>query len=65
MSGNLVPAGRILIDRYRVDYFLAAGGMQEVYVCYDTTLDRQVVIKTPKDGVRDRRFRRGAEMGAR
>ncbi|MEM5431843.1 serine/threonine-protein kinase [Cupriavidus oxalaticus] len=45
--------------------FLAAGGMQEVYVCFDRTLEREVVVKTPKAGIKDRRFRRGAEMGAR
>lgn len=57
--------GAVLIDRYEIKRFHAAGGMQEVYLCYDRALDRHVALKTPKDGVKDRRFRRGAEMGAR
>lgn len=65
MSGQLLSKDTLLVDRYRVLNFLAAGGMQEVYLCHDTTLDRDVVVKTPKGGIKDRRFRRGAEMGAR
>ena len=57
--------GDTLIDRYVVERFHAAGGMQEVYLCFDQALNRRVALKTPKTGVRDRRFRRGAEMGAR
>lgn len=57
--------GIVLIDRYQIERFHAAGGMQEVYLCHDLTLNRHVALKTPKDGVKDRRFRRGAEMGAR
>ena len=57
--------GTILIDRYAVQRFHAAGGMQEVYLCFDQALNRLVALKTPKAGVKDRRFRRGAEMGAR
>lgn len=65
LNQHRFATGDILIDRYVVDRFLDAGGMQEVYVCNDRTLDRRVVVKTPKAGVRDRRFKRGAEMGAR
>ena len=64
MSAHRFTTGEVLIDRYLIEYFLAAGGMQDVYVCFDRTLDRRVVMKSPKDGVRDRRFRRGAKMGA-
>jgi serine/threonine protein kinase len=65
MSGNLLEPNKKYIGRYEIINFHAAGGMQEVYKCYDHTLDRIVAIKTPKGGVKDRRFRRGAEMGAR
>lgn len=58
-------AGTVLVDRYEIDHFHAAGGMQEVYLCFDRTLNRHAALKTPNAGVRDRRFRRGAEMGAR
>ncbi|UZH01154.1 serine/threonine protein kinase (plasmid) [Pantoea anthophila] len=57
--------GDILIDRYTIVEYLAAGGMQEVYYSHDIVLDRFVVLKTPKQGVKDRRFKRGAEMGAK
>ncbi|WP_368930479.1 serine/threonine-protein kinase [Achromobacter xylosoxidans] len=39
--------------------------MQEVYRCYDHSLGREVALKIPKQGLKDRRFKRGAEMGAR
>ncbi|MDO6408681.1 serine/threonine-protein kinase [Pantoea phytobeneficialis] len=57
--------GAVLIDRYVIIEYIAAGGMQEVYYCHDKVLDRFVVLKTPKQGISDRRFRRGAEMGAK
>jgi len=65
MSAHVFAAGSMLIDRYEVESFHLAGGMQEVYLAMDRTLDRRVVVKTPKAGIKDRRFRRGAEMGAR
>lgn len=65
MNNQVLPDGVTLIDRYYVSHYLAAGGMQEVYACYDRALNRPVVVKTPKGGVADRRFRRGAEMGAK
>jgi len=64
MAQRFAP-GTLLIDRYLIDSYHNAGGMQEVYRCHDISLDRPAVVKTPKDGVKDRRFRRGAEMGAR
>lgn len=39
--------------------------MQEVYRCFDQTLEREVALKTPKEGIVDKRFSRGAQMGAR
>jgi serine/threonine protein kinase/cold shock CspA family protein len=39
--------------------------MQEVYRCSDLALDRIVALKTPRDGIVDKRFSRGAQMGAR
>ena len=62
---NVFSPGQVLADRYEIIGFHAAGGMQEVYAAKDLTLDRVVALKTPKSGVVDRRFRRGAEMGAR
>jgi serine/threonine-protein kinase len=65
LNNQTFAPGSILINRYVIENYLAAGGMQEVYLCHDRTLNRKVVIKTPKQGVHDRRFKRGAEMGAR
>jgi len=60
-----INQGEILLSRYRVDGYHAEGSMQTVYKGFDLSLNRDVVIKTPKGTVRDRRFKRGAEMGAR
>lgn len=62
---RILNPGTRLIGRYEVLAFHAEGGMQEVYLCRDLVLGREVALKTPKQGVKDRRFRRGAEMGAR
>ena len=62
---NVFSRGQVLAGRYEILKYHAAGGMQEVYVAQDLALGREVAIKTPKSGVVDRRFRRGAEMGAR
>ncbi|MBB5357667.1 serine/threonine-protein kinase [Rhodanobacter sp. ANJX3] len=65
MNNPMLKDGTLLVGRYAINGYLNAGGMQEVYACFDNALDRAVVLKTPKGGVKDRRFRRGAEMGAR
>lgn len=61
----MFQSGEVLVGRYEVISYHAAGGMQEVYVGFDRALSRKVAIKTPKIGPADRRFKRGAEMGAR
>lgn len=58
-------AGDVVAGRYRIDAFHLEGGMQEVYRCFDLVLERAVALKTPREGVVDRRFGRGAQMGAR
>lgn len=58
-------AGEVIAGRYRVDAFHLEGGMQEVYRCFDLALERVVALKTPREGVVDKRFSRGAQMGAR
>lgn len=65
MKAPTLKLGETMANRYIVESYLAAGGMQEVYIAHDISLNRKVVLKTPKEGVVDRRFRRGAEMGAR
>lgn len=58
-------AGEVIAGRYRVAAFHLEGGMQEVYRCFDLSLERVVALKTPREGVVDKRFSRGAQMGAR
>ena len=65
MNNSRFADGTWLMNRYQIVNFFAEGGMQEVYLCFDHTLNRHVVLKTPKKGAKDRRFKRGAEMGAR
>lgn len=57
--------GELIAERYRVDAFHLEGGMQEVYRCFDLALERVVALKTPREGIVDKRFNRGAQMGAR
>ena len=64
MAHSLSP-GQVLAGRYEVTRYHLEGSMQEVYLCIDRMLGREVALKTPLDGIRDKRFRRGAEMGAR
>ena len=45
--------------RYGDLSYLSEGGMQYVFRGFDVALQRWVVLKTPKSGVVDRRFRRG------
>ena len=55
------------IGRYEVDAFLGAGGMGEVYVARDRTLDRRVAVKiVPRDCSQDRivRFQREAQASS-
>lgn len=57
--------GEVIAGRYRIDAFHLQGGMQEVYRCFDLALERVVALKTPREGIVDKRFGRGAQMGAR
>jgi len=60
-----LKAGEVIAKRYKVDAFHLEGGMQEVYRCSDLALERIVALKTPREGIVDKRFSRGAQMGAR
>ncbi|WP_420787787.1 serine/threonine-protein kinase [Shewanella chilikensis] len=53
-------AGDIVLDRYRIDSYVAEGGMQEVYKAYDQNIDRVVALKSPKNLSASKRFQRSA-----
>ena len=57
--------GDIIGHRYKIIRSLGEGGMANVYLAYDTVLDRQVSVKVLRLDLRDdpntkRRFRREA-----
>src|SRR3954447_10718009 len=61
----LAKAGEILLDRYRVEAYVAEGGMQEVYLAEDLHFGRSVALKIPKNASALKRFARSARVSAR
>jgi len=43
-----IGLGKLLLNRYRLDRLLGSGAFGTVYLCYDTSLNRQVAIKVRK-----------------
>ncbi|MHB2020479.1 MAG: hypothetical protein ACYCW6_26385 [Candidatus Xenobia bacterium] len=62
---TILSVGDTLADRYVIEAFLAQGGMQEVYKANDTTFNRYVALKVPKNSSAERRFKVSAEASAR
>jgi serine/threonine protein kinase len=44
--GTAIPTGALLAGRYRIDHFIARGGMGEVYVAHDCVLNERIALKT-------------------
>jgi serine/threonine-protein kinase len=57
--------GDIVADRYEVRLHLGRGGMQDVYLAFDTRLESEVALKTPQPGQQNKRFRQSAKISAR
>lgn len=55
----------LIMERYRIEHYIAEGGMQEVYKAFDSKLERFVVVKTPKNESAHKRFKRSAEVSAK
>lgn len=64
MSGNLA-SGDLIGGRYKVERYLAEGGMQFVYIAKDLITDRLVALKTPKNNSAEKRFHRSAIVAAK
>ena len=65
MTDAIHPNGHTLIGRYRIERFLAEGGMQQVFVAKDLSFDRRAVLKVPKNSSAEKRFEGSARMSAR
>ncbi|MGC5748796.1 serine/threonine protein kinase [Gluconobacter sp. NFX36] len=65
MSGVLHAIGDLVGGRYRITNYIGQGGMQEVYRVHDQLLERDVVLKSPKNPTAEKRFNRSANLSAR
>lgn len=64
MRNRGIVDGTLLVNRYEIQGYINAGGMQEVYLGYDKVLNRKVAIKTPFSKSAMTRFNRSAILSA-
>ncbi len=62
---NLTPLSPPIAGRYQVLQWIGAGGMQNVYAARDLLFNREVALKTPKEGAALGRFEASAVLSAR
>lgn len=65
MKGPLNTGGTPLGGRYAPLDWIAAGGMQHVYLAFDHLFEKRVALKTPKDDAGTKRFQQSAEVSAK
>lgn len=56
--------GQILISRYEIIGEIGQGGMQQVFLCKDRALNRQLALKVPINASAQKRFERSARLSA-
>lgn len=64
MKGSLTK-GQELGDRYTIESWIGAGGMQYVYCAHDKYFNRRVALKVPKEDAIVQRFEKSAFVSAR
>jgi len=55
----------VINSRYQILGYIGAGGMQYVYKAFDSTTNREVAIKTPKDHTVEKGFHSSAVISAK
>jgi serine/threonine protein kinase/cold shock CspA family protein len=65
VSAAIHARGDTLLGRYRIERYIAEGGMQQVYLATDIVFGRVVALKVPKNPSAEKRFARSAEVSAR
>jgi len=65
MSSSILRTADVIGGRYRIEAYVDAGGMQEVYRATDVSLQRVVALKVPKNESAKKRFQRSAAMSAK
>ena len=61
----MTASGDVFSRRYEVLTSIGSGGMQDVFLAKDKLVERQVALKTPQLGQKQRRFRNSAIIAAR
>lgn len=61
----ILKPGDTLAGRYVIKEYIAEGGMQQVFEAHDSSFDRVVALKVPKNASAEKRFARSARLSAR
>lgn len=65
MTGPLSPSTPPIADRYSIEKYIGAGGMQHVYLALDNIFERKVALKVPKESSGNLRFGKSAIVSAK
>lgn len=65
MSEHLLKSGQVVGARYAIERYHGEGGMQQVYLATDLTLNKTVAVKIPKEKSAIKRFAQSAIASAK